>query len=243
VKAAAVSLSDLQKTVWMKITLTDVGKRFNREWIFRHFNFQFTNGNAYAIIGPNGSGKSTLLQVIAGAMGESEGKIEYEMTDDRWQMIEGNVATEVRQPSTVNGHLPSENIHQQISISAPSLELIEEMTLIEFLEFHHIFKPFISIINTEQIITEIDLEKSAHKQIRYYSSGMKQRVKLAQAIFTDTPVLLLDEPCTNLDEEGIKLYQELIKNYSEDRIVIVSSNDIQEYQFCNERINILDYKR
>ena len=227
----------------MKITLTDVGKRFNREWIFRHFNFEFTNGNAYAIIGPNGSGKSTLLQVIAGAMAESEGKIEYTMNDERWPMAERKSAINAGQPSTVNYQLPTENIHKQISISTPSLELIEEMTLIEFLEFHHIFKPFISIINTQQIITEIDLEKSAHKQIRYYSSGMKQRVKLAQAIFTDTPVLLLDEPCTNLDEEGIALYHELIKNYSEDRIVIVSSNDIQEYQFCNERINILDYKR
>jgi ABC-type multidrug transport system ATPase subunit len=227
----------------MKITLTDVGKRFNREWIFRHFNFEFTNGNAYAMIGPNGSGKSTLLQVIAGAMAESEGKIEYKMTDDRSQIIESKAATDVRQQSTVDEQLRTEKIHKQISISAPSLELIEEMTLTEFLEFHHIFKPFISIINTQQIITEIDLEKSAHKQIRYYSSGMKQRVKLAQAIFTDTPVLLLDEPCTNLDEEGIKLYQELIKNYSDDRIVIVSSNDVQEYQFCNERINILDYKK
>jgi ABC-type multidrug transport system ATPase subunit len=227
----------------MKITLTDVGKRFNREWIFRHLNFEFTNGNAYAIIGPNGSGKSTFLQVIAGAMAESEGRIEYTMVDERWPMAERKTETEVRQRSTVNGQLPAENIHQQISISSPSLELIEEMTLVEFLEFHHIFKPFVSIINTQQIITEIDLEKSAHKQIRYYSSGMKQRVKLAQAIFTDTPVLLLDEPCTNLDEQGIKLYQELIKNYSDDRIVIVSSNDFQEYQFCSERINILDYKR
>ena len=63
----------------MRIILTDVGKRFNREWIFRHLNFEFTNGNAYAITGPNGSGKSTLLQVIAGAMAESEGKIIYEL--------------------------------------------------------------------------------------------------------------------------------------------------------------------
>jgi ABC-2 type transport system ATP-binding protein len=227
----------------MKITLTDVGKRFNREWIFRHLNFEFTNGNAYAIVGPNGSGKSTLLQVIAGAMAQSEGKIEYAVDDDRWLMAERKSSINADQRSTTKDQLPVENIHQQISISAPSLELIEEMTLIEFLEFHHIFKPFISIINTLQIITEIALEKSAHKQIRYYSSGMKQRVKLAQAIFTDTPVLLLDEPCTNLDEEGIELYQELIKNYSDGRIVIVSSNDIQEYQFCNERINIVDYKK
>jgi len=226
----------------MKITLTDVGKRFNREWIFRHLNFEFTSGNAYAITGPNGSGKSTLLQVIAGAMGESEGRIDYEVTGDNWQMAERVAATAVRQQSGVNGQILSENFHRQISISAPSLELIEEMTLMEFLEFHHIFKPFISIINTRQIITEIDLERAAHKQIRYYSSGMKQRVKLAQAIFADTPVLLLDEPCTNLDQEGIDLYKELIKNYAEGRIVIVSSNDVQEYEFCHERISILDYK-
>ena len=72
---------------------------------------------------------------------------------------------------------------------------------------------------------------------------MKQRVKLAQAIFSDTSVLLLDEPTTNFDEEGIELYNHLIKNYSSNRIVIVSSNDAQEYDFCTEKINILDYKR
>jgi ABC-type multidrug transport system ATPase subunit len=226
----------------MRITLTDAGKRFNREWIFRHLNFEFTNGNAYAIVGPNGSGKSTLLQVIAGAMAESEGKVEYAMDDDGWQSTQNSKITKEHQPPVIS-HLPADLIHQHISLSAPYLELIEEMTLTEFLQFHNIFKSFISIINIEQIISEINLEKSAHKQMRYFSSGMKQRVKLAQAIFADTPVLLLDEPCTNLDEEGIALYNELIKNYSENRVVVVSSNDVQEYSFCNERINIMDYKK
>ena len=92
------------------------------------------------------------------------------------------------------------------------------------------------------IIKLVGLEKAANKQIRYYSSGMKQRVKLAQAIFSDTQCLLLDEPCTNLDSEGIRLYQQLIRDYSKDRLVIVSSNDEQEYGFCEEKISILDYK-
>ena len=234
----------------MRIILTDVGKRFNREWIFRHLNFEFTNGNAYAIIGPNGSGKSTLLQVIAGAIAESEGKISYEMADDRWSVIERKSATDLRQRKTdnsqrtiANAQLASENFYQHISLSAPYLELIEEMTLTEFFQFHQIFKPFFSTISIEKIIFEIGLEKSAHKQIRYYSSGMKQRVKLAQAIFSNTSVLLLDEPTTNFDEEGIELYHHLIKSYSANRIIIVSSNDVQEYNFCMGRINILDYKR
>jgi ABC-2 type transport system ATP-binding protein len=71
---------------------------------------------------------------------------------------------------------------------------------------------------------------------------MKQRVKLAQAIFSDTPILLLDEPCTNLDAEGIGLYRQLIKDHAGDRLVIVSSNDVQEYDFCEKALPILDYK-
>ena len=71
---------------------------------------------------------------------------------------------------------------------------------------------------------------------------MKQRVKLAQAIFSDVPVVLLDEPCTNLDLEGIDLYQHLIKSYVRDRMLIVSSNDLQEYGFCEKRIDMVRYK-
>src|SRR5580698_5375013 len=99
----------------MRITLTDAGKRFNREWIFRHLNFEFTNGDAYAIIGPNGSGKSTLLQVIAGAIAESEGKIGYEITVDSWQMAEKKSTTNVDQQSTVSSQLSTENFYQHIS--------------------------------------------------------------------------------------------------------------------------------
>ena len=88
----------------------------------------------------------------------------------------------------------------------------------------------------------LSLEKAANKQIRYYSSGMKQRVKLAQCIFSDTPIVLLDEPCTNLDTEGIELYHRLINEYCKDRLVIVSSNDEVEYRFCEEKISVNDYK-
>jgi len=213
----------------MKITLTDVGKRFNRDWIFRHLNYEFISGNSYAIIGSNGSGKSTLLQVIAGAIAESEGKVSF-----------GFPVSSFGSPG--NQQVSPENFFQYISIAAPYMELIEEMSLAEFLQFHQVFKPFSTGIARERIISEIGLEKSAQKHIRYYSSGMKQRVKLAQAIFSDTPVLLLDEPCTNLDEDGINLYHQLIKSYCRDRVVIVSSNDVQEYGFCEERLNIMSFK-
>ncbi|HMJ48733.1 MAG TPA: ATP-binding cassette domain-containing protein, partial [Ferruginibacter sp.] len=79
-------------------------------------------------------------------------------------------------------------------------------------------------------------------QIRYFSSGMKQRLKLVQAFFSNTPVLLLDEPTTNLDQEGVNLYMELIKEYSKNRLVIISSNTRQEYEFADECIKMEDYK-
>ncbi len=65
----------------MTISLSDTGKRFNRDWIFRHFTYTFQSGNSYAITGPNGSGKSTLLQVISGALLASEGNIHYSTAD------------------------------------------------------------------------------------------------------------------------------------------------------------------
>lgn len=206
----------------MKIELQNAGKRFNREWIYRHASLTFISSNAYAITGPNGSGKSTLLQAIGGMLQLSEGNIQYGVN---------------------NQSITSEEAYKEISFCAPYLEVIEEMTLTEFLDFHNQFKAFLPSFTTKKIVTEIGLEAAAGKQIRYYSSGMKQRVKLAQAIFSNTSIVLLDEPCSNLDSKGIELYHTLISNYCKDRLVIVCSNDEVEYKFCNEVISILHYKR
>ena len=211
----------------MKISLTNTGKRFNRDWIFRNFSYEFIPGKAYAITGPNGSGKSTLLQVIGGATVKSEGDIFY--------------ASHNSGTSSKNNIAPEE-AYRNISIAAPYLETIEEMTVTEFLRFHSQFKTFLPGIDTREIISLVGLEKAANKQIRYYSSGMKQRVKLAQAIFSDTSCLLLDEPITNLDSEGVALYRSLIEKYINNRLVIVSSNDEEEYFFCSEKINVLHFK-
>lgn len=210
----------------MTISLTNTGKRFNREWIFRHLDFQFVTGTNYAITGPNGSGKSTLLQVIAGALSPSEGKINFQLKDQK-------------AAANNNG---GDNLFSFVSIAAPYLELIEEMTLTEFLRFHAQFKSYLPSLSINNIIATIGLEKAANKQIRFFSSGMKQRVKLAQSVLCNTPVLLLDEPCTNLDAEGIALYHKLITDYSTDKLIIVSSNDEVEYSFCKEKISIMDYK-
>ncbi len=203
----------------MQISLLNAGKRYNREWIFRHLDFNFLPGGAYAITGANGSGKSTLLQVIAGAILQSEGQVQYHNNASGLNRVDS---------------------FRFMAIAAPYLELVEEMTATEFLNFHSTFKELTT--GAGDILQEVGLQAAAGKQIRYFSSGMKQRLKLAQAFFSKTPVLLLDEPTTNLDAEGTALYHSLVAAHSRNRLVIISSNDEKEYSFCQEIISISDYK-
>ena len=201
----------------MQISLEQACKRFNKEWIFKNLNFQFEAGKHYALVGNNGSGKSTLLQIIAGYSGLTKGSISWSPFD-------------------------AINIYEQISFAAPYLELVEEFTATEQFEFQAQFKSIHKDLSTEKILELIGLKNAAHKQIRYYSSGMKQRLKLALAIFSDCPILLLDEPCSNLDKEGYGLYDSLIKEYAMHKLIIVGSNDPAEYHFCKEQVNLMDYK-
>ncbi|MFN5438811.1 MAG: ATP-binding cassette domain-containing protein [Bacteroidota bacterium] len=201
----------------MEIRLIDAGKRFNRDWIFKNLHASFSDKETYAITGHNGSGKSTLLQCIAGSTMLSEGEVIFNN----------------------NGKIiPNEEVFSHVSICAPYLEVIEEMTALEFFVYHQQFKSFHYKTTIADIIDQIGLSKHAHKQIRYFSSGMKQRIKLAQAFFSETPVLLLDEPCTNLDQSGIALYKDLLSNHTKNRIVIISSNDQSEIEGCTQLIQL-----
>ena len=102
----------------MTLTVENLGKRFNREWIFKNFNYNFTDG-VYAITGPNGSGKSTLLQVLWGQLPQTTGTAAYRH---------------------LNANIPVEDIYAHLAIATPYMELIEEFTLTEVLKFHFSFK-------------------------------------------------------------------------------------------------------
>ena len=207
----------------MKINLNKVGKRYHLDWIFRNIDFEFRSGEPCVIVGPNGSGKSTLLQIVSGLVIPNEGAIVYEMDDKI---------------------IPVEHIFRHFSIATPYLELIEDFTLAEIIEFHFKFKKFLgSNAVVEEVIDIIDLHKSKNKHLKYYSSGMKQRVKLALAILSDTPILLLDEPTSNLDKKGMEWYRGLIEKYAMNRLVIVCSNNQSvEFDFCQQKIDIADFK-
>lgn len=207
----------------MIIRAGNIGKRYNSEWIFRGIDFEFSAGNAYAILGANGSGKSTLLQLIGGNISPSEGNLSYH--DENSKTVE------------------EEKIFRYLSFASPYLEFPEEMTLCEMIEFHFRFKKRSGDLSVKQIIETLGLEKAAAKQLRYFSSGMKQRIRLGLAILSDTPLLLLDEPTSNLDKNGIDWYRRLIGDYSKGRLIIVCSNhQEQEYDFCVDKIIMENYK-
>jgi ABC-type multidrug transport system ATPase subunit len=205
----------------MNIALQNIGRRFNRDWIFREVDYSFNSGSIYAILGPNGSGKSTLLQVLNGSLGPSAGKIDYS--------FEGK-------PVEI------EKVYQHLSLAAPYLELIEEFSLTEMIDFHFKFKAYKPGLGKEELIDLLALPGSKNKLIKYFSSGMKQRLKLALAFCSDTPMLMLDEPTSNLDTQGVDWYLSLVQKFAENRLTIICSNQEHEYSFCDKQLNISDYK-
>ena len=197
----------------MTVKLVHINKYFAHQQIVKDFSFTFEANGTYAIYGHNGVGKSTLLQLIAGVISPNEGKIEY--------LKNGN-------------SIAVEDIYQFISIATPYLELIEDYHLEELVEFHFSFK---SILTGELKNTIYELlPYDRLKAIKNYSSGMKQRLKLVLALFTQSDILLLDEPTANFDEEGIIWYKELIKKYRKERLTIIASAQKYDHDFCNEVI-------
>ena len=205
----------------MNITLQNIGRRFNREWIFRGIDYTFESAGNYAVLGANGSGKSTLLQVLNGSLVPSEGTISY---------FDGDKEVEAA------------GVFDYLSLAAPYLEVIEEFSLNEMIDFHFKFKQLKAGMDKNAVADILNLQGSRNKLIKYFSSGMKQRLKLALAFCADSPMLMLDEPTSNLDTQGIDWYLGLVEQFSENRLTIVCSNQEHEYSFCTNRLSISDYK-
>lgn len=206
----------------MEILLENIGRRYNRNWIFRGISTIIPSGTHCAILGPNGSGKSTLLQVLSGSLRPSEGSLRHQL-----DQID----------------LPEDQVAQLLSIATPYLELLEELTLEEHIRFHFQFRKQLVTDSPKQLAERMQLGTAFRKQVKVFSSGMKQRLKLGLAFFSESSLLLLDEPLSNLDEEGAVWYKGLIEQYTSGRTVLIASNQPQEYASCSQYIHIKDFKK
>jgi ABC-type multidrug transport system ATPase subunit len=200
----------------MEILATNLSKKFRQEFVIRDFSHQFKVGHSYAITGPNGSGKSTLLQLIAQFTLPNSGKIEMTGID-------------------------SELVYTQITYAAPYVELIEEYTLPEHLAILVKNNYLPSSIDIDSLEKFIDLQPGRFKLIKNYSSGMRQKIKLGFALLSERPVLLLDEPTTNFDEQAKQWFFNRL-NDQRHKLIIIASNELNEIEFCSEKISIIEFK-
>ncbi|MCX6351594.1 MAG: ATP-binding cassette domain-containing protein [Bacteroidetes bacterium] len=197
------------------VSLKNIGKKFNHSWAFRRLDYEFTGENNYAILGNNGSGKSTLLQMISGFLSSTEGDIFY----------------------TKDGKtIPPDEVFNHLSMASPFMELPEELTFAEVLRFHAKFKK--PLVDLNLIPAKAQLAKEADKELKHYSSGMKQRVKLSLALFFASDMILLDEPTSHLDENGANWYNQTLAEYSQNRLLIIASNEPEEYRICGEFLKL-----
>lgn len=206
----------------MEILLKNIGKKYLQEWVFRKVNLELRAGDSLAILGKNGSGKTTLLKLISGAVLPSEGELEF---------------------SHQQRAISPEKLYRSLAFAAPYHEMIEELTVSEMVAFYMRFKTLKDGSTPQSLLSSASLVSAADKKIKACSSGMKQRLKLALALFSDCPLLLLDEPLTNLDSEGIAWFQTEIARRSGEQIVVVCSNHIkEEYSFCQRHFKMEEAK-
>ena len=206
----------------MEIRLQDIAKHFGREVVFQRVTLSLSAGSRTAILGPNGSGKSTLLQVIGGAIIPTGGTIEHRLKERV---------------------LPQEDVYRHVSIAAPYLGLYEDLSLRQTIDFHARFKPLRKGLALADVARIAYLEQALEKPVLHFSSGMKQRLKLALAILSDTPLLLLDEPASNLDSDAIAWYRKLLQTHVEGRTLIIASNrQAAEHDLCTAQVEVDQYK-
>ncbi|WP_143960385.1 ABC transporter ATP-binding protein [Litoribacter populi] len=205
----------------ISIQLDQAAKRFQYDWIFKNVSLVLPSFSKTAITGSNGSGKSTFLKCLSGLIPLTEGKITYQLE---------------------NQTILEDSFYKHLTLSAPYLELPEEFTLLEFLDFHFKFKNKISGLSIADMLELMYLQEHKNKQIQFFSSGMKQRLKLGMCFFSDSPLMLLDEPTSNLDVKGVNWYLDMVKKFGDQKTTVICSNDEREYSFCDQILSIEDYK-
>jgi ABC-type multidrug transport system ATPase subunit len=199
------------------IHLDKLSKRYGYQWIIHDFEAIFNANTIYGIAGNNGSGKSTLIKMLSGFLTPTSGNITYK----------------------INGkEIKVASIFPFISLSAPYTDLINEFTLAEMYGFHQKFKKLTNNLTFKEFEQKIALSGQKDKTLLHFSSGMKQKIQLALALLSDTPILLLDEPTSYLDNNAKAWFTDLLKENAKDRIVIIASNDVYDLNLCQKLLHL-----
>lgn len=199
----------------ISLRIIQLTKSFGANTVFSEMSFEH-QGDVLGIAGSNGSGKSTFLKCLGNLLRPTSGSIEWK-----------------RNGKTLN----KAYVQKILGYAAPYINLYEELSCRENLEFlskvrhePHAKKAI------EKWIKKVGLDPISGQPFAKLSTGQRQRLRLASALFHDPDILLLDEPGSNLDEEGRTLISEIVDSFrSSDKLLIIASNNPQEIELC-ERI-------
>jgi ABC-type multidrug transport system ATPase subunit len=199
----------------MDLSIQQLSKVFNQKSVFTNLSFEIRSGSRFAITGSNGSGKSTLLKILSGGMLPSSGNIIYSHEEKK---------------------LDENSLYRYVHFVAPYNTVIEELTLSELFQFHQKLGLLKQYKFFKDWMANLDFHFNPDQQVKLFSSGMKQRVKLGLALLDDRPLILLDEPTSNLDEQGKSWFIHLLGNLDGFQTLIIASNEEQEINLCNDQI-------
>lgn len=201
----------------MHLSIQRLNKAFNQKTVFKDLSFEVPSGNRLAISGPNGAGKSTLLKILSGGALPSSGKVQYQ--------LQGR-------------NIGEDQLFRYVHFVAPYNTVIEELTLRELFHMHQQLGLLRSFLTFDEWLKKLDYAFSADQQIRMFSSGMKQRVKLGLSLLDSRPLILLDEPGSNLDQNGKEWMYSLLRLLSDDQTLIIASNDSVEISYCPQQLKL-----
>ena len=208
----------------LEINCDNLTKTFSGKTIFKNLSFNISSKESLTITGSNGSGKSTLIKVIANLIQASKGKIS----------VRENKA-----------EIPQDKWFQSTGFLSPYLNLYDELTGFENLDFFYRLRSTDAKQSGEKIkhiLQRVNLYEKRNELVKNYSSGMKQKLKIAFAVLNEPDILLLDEPRTNLDKAGVDLITEIAGKQREKGILIIATNDEDDKLLCDSALNIEDYK-
>lgn len=203
----------------MSIVITDLTKRLRRRVILDHINVTFDAGKIHGIVGHNGSGKTMLFRAVSGLMHPTSGTISY-----NGKQLYKDMET-----------LPS------LGIILENADLYPEYSAVKNLTHLAGIRAVIDDETVRESIYRVGLDPDDRRPYRKYSLGMKQRLKIAQAIMEKPNVLILDEPTNSLDPEGIELLYKLLDEERErGTLVLVASHQLAEISDMADHVYRMD---
>lgn len=188
------------------IQLEHVDKAYKNQTIFKDLNLAFEKGGSYGIMGHNGSGKSVLLKLMAGFATADAGRV----------VIDGKVLKKDMD------FIPGAGV----VINSP--EFMNHMSGMKNLLYLAEIRKRISRTDVENILKTFHLYEARDKKVSTYSLGMKQRLRLAQALMESPDILLLDEPMNALDKDGVALVKSILTEHIRQGKTLIFTSHSQE---------------